>query len=167
MNKTHWLLPLIPLALAAASTPARAVDLLSTNGTGPVGNCQAALPAYEGMTRKRPLALVNEGEDVSFVTCALTTEEVSLNVNHFSTRVSNLGDEAVTVSCTAVVGDELDSTRYIVKTLTLPPGGEDTLAWGLADNGGLLFNKSIALSCALPPMVGLNRNRVTTLLSIL
>ena len=155
------------LVLVSAARPADAVGILSTNGTGPVGNCQAALPAYEGQTRKRPLALVNEGAATAFVTCAMTTEEVSINVNSFTTEISNLGATDATVTCTAVVGDELGSARYIVKSLSLAPATEGELSWGLSDNGGLLFNKSIALSCALPPMVGLNRNRVTTLLSLI
>jgi hypothetical protein len=155
------------LAVGLLSPQAGAVDLLSTNGTGPVGNCQAALPAYEGQTRKRPLAVINESPNTAFVTCAFTTEEVSINVQSFSTRVSNLSDVPATVNCTGVIGDELEDADYIAKSITLAPGADGTLSWGTADNGGLLFAKSVAISCALPSFTGLNRNRVTTLLSIL
>lgn len=154
-------------ALLAFSLQADALDVLSTNGTGPVGNCQAALPTYEGLIRKRPLAVINEGTSAAYVTCALTSEEVSLNVQSFSTRVSNRSDVPVTVTCTAVVGDELASADYIPKSITLAPEANGTLAWGTADNGGLLFAKSIAMSCQLPPGAGLNRNRITTLLSLI
>lgn len=153
--------------VVGVAQPAAALDLLATNGSGAVGNCQAALPAFEGLTRKRPLALVNESESSAFVTCAYTTEEVSINVNSFDTRVSNLSAVPATVSCTAVIGDELASANYITKTLTLAPGAGGTLSWGTADNGGLLFAKSVALSCNLPPFTGLNRNRITALLSLL
>lgn len=159
-----WALGALAIGL---SQQAHALDVLATNGTGPVGNCQAALPAFEGQTRKRPLALVNESDSVAFVTCAYTTEEVSLNVMGFNTRATNLSDVSATLSCTAVVGDEAEDASYIVKSLVLAPGADGVLAWGTADNGGLLFAKSVAISCALPPLVGLNRNRVTTLLSIL
>jgi hypothetical protein len=153
--------------LAGLAQQADAVDVLSTNGTGPVGNCQAALPAYEGQTRKRPLAVVNESNSTAFVTCAFTSEEVSLNVVSFGTRLSNISVVPVTVNCTGVVGEELEDAEYIVKSLTLAPQTDGNLTWTSADHGGLLFAKSVAISCALPPFVGLNRNRVTTLLSIL
>lgn len=149
------------------SQQASALDLLSTTGTGPVGNCQAALPVYEGQIRKRPLAVVNESAEPAFVTCALSGEEVSLNVQSFGTRISNGSDVAVTVSCTAVVGDELATASYIPKTITLSPGSAGNLTWTGADAGGLLTSKSIALSCNLPPFAALNRNRITTLLSLL
>jgi hypothetical protein len=163
-NGLKWTFAVLALGLCSQAS---ALDLLSTNGTGAVGNCQAAMPAYEGNVRKRPLSLVNESEATSYVTCALTTEEVSLNVTGFSTRLSNISSQPRTVSCTAVVGDELEGASYIVKSITLAPHADGTLAWGTGDNNGLLFSKSVALSCALPPWVGLNRNRVTTLLSII
>lgn len=153
--------------LLAASQGADALDVLSTNGTGPVGNCQAAMPAYEGMIRKRPLAVVNEGEDQVFVTCALTSEEVSLNLQGFSTRLSNGSGVAATVTCTAVVGDELATASYIPKSITLAPGSAGNLTWTGADAGGLFTSRSVALSCNLPPWVALNRNRLTTLVSLL
>lgn len=162
------------MTLAAASflalgmtQPAQALDLLSTNGSGPVGNCQPALPAYEALIRKRPLAIENEGSQHAYVTCALQTEEVSLNVQSFSTRLSNRSDAQVTVTCTAVIGDELASASYLPKSITLAPGTAGNLTWTGADAGGLLTSKSIAMSCHLPPSVGLNRNRVTTLLSVI
>lgn len=152
--------------LAGLAQSADAVDVLSTNGTGPVGNCQAALPAYEGQTRKRPLALVNESNATAFVTCAFTSEEMSLSVVSFGTRLSNISAVPATVHCTAVIGEELQNAEYIVKSLTLAPQSDDNLTWTSADNDGLLFAKSVAISCALPSFVGLNRNRVTTLLSV-
>lgn len=153
--------------LVGVSQQATALDLLSTTGTGPAGNCQSALPVYEAQVRKRPLALVNEGEAPAFVTCALSGEEVSLNVQSFGTRISNGSDVAVNVTCTAVVGDEVASASYIPKTISLAPGTAGNLTWTGADVGGLLTSKSIALSCTLPPMTALNRNRITTLLSLI
>lgn len=149
------------------SSPVEALDVLSTSGTGPVGNCQPARPVYETLLRKRPLSYENEGDSVAFVTCALTTEEVSLNVQSFSTRVSNRSAQPQTVTCTAVVGDELATASYIPKSVTLQPGTSGNITWSGADAGGLLTSRSIAMSCYLPPMTGLNRNRVTTLLSLI
>jgi hypothetical protein len=152
--------------LLGVSQQAAALDLLSTTGTGPVGNCQAAMPVYEGQIRKRPLAIANESDKPAFVTCALSGEEVSLNVQSFSTRLSNGSNVAVTVRCTAVVGDELANASYISKSLTLAPGAAGNLTWTGADAGGLLTSKSIAMSCELPSFAALNRNRITTLLSL-
>lgn len=149
------------------SSPAGALDVLSTTGTGPVGNCQPARPVYESLLRKRPLSYENEGDRAAFVTCAMTTEEVSLNVQSFSTRVSNLSTAPQTVSCTAVIGDELDGADYIHRSVTLAPGSAGNITWSAAEAGGLFTSKSIAISCLLPPMTGLNRNRVTTLLSLI
>lgn len=164
-NASKWMLG--ALAIGLFSPQAQALDVLGTNGTGPVGNCQAALPAYEGQTRKRPLAVVNESPNTAFVTCAFTTEEISIAVQSFGTRVGNLSDASATVTCTGVIGDELEDADYIVKSITLAPGAGGDLIWTSADYGGLLFARSVAISCALPPFTGLNRNRVTTLLSIL
>jgi hypothetical protein len=162
---SKWMLG--ALAVGLFSPQAKAIDLLSTNGTGPVGNCMPALPQYDAQTRKRPLSFINEGVGNVYVTCAFTTEEVSINVNSFTTRVTNISDAPATVSCTAVIGDELEDASYIAKSITLPAGTDGDLSWGTADNGGLLFSKSVAISCALPPWTGLNRNRITTVLSIL
>ncbi|MEN1973038.1 hypothetical protein WCE34_12010 [Luteimonas sp. MJ204] len=153
--------------LLGATQHAQALDLLTTTGSGPVGNCQAALPVFEGLIRKRPLAVVNESDAPAFVTCALANEEVSLNVQSFSTRISNSSTAPVTVTCTAVVGDELATASYIPKSITLAGGTAGNLTWSGADAGGLLTSKSIALSCRLPPMAALNRNRITTLLSLI
>jgi hypothetical protein len=156
--------------LLAAAPSSQAIDLLATDGSGPVGNCQPALPAYEGQIRKRPLAMVNESTTPAFVTCAITTNEVSLNIQSFSTRVTNQGATPATVTCTAVVGDETDAggAQYVPRTIELAAGARGVLNWTGADTGGVLLNAdSIALSCQLPPGVALNRNRITTLLSIL
>jgi len=146
---------------------AEALDLLSTEGTGAVGNCQAAMPAYEGQIRKRPLALVNESDQPAFVTCALTTEEVSLNVQSFRTTVRNQSNVPVTITCTAVVGEDTTSAEYVVKSIDLAPLGSGTLSWTGLDAGGLVLADSVALSCKLPPLTALNRNRITTLLSLI
>lgn len=164
----------IPFALTLAvaaittATSANALDLLATSGTGPTGNCQAALPAYEGNIRKRPLAIVNESGADAFVTCALTSEEVSLNVANFWTRVSNSGTTPATVTCTAVVGDELQTPVYVPKSVTIAPGTYQTLNWNSLDYASvLLLTKSVAFSCNLPPNTALNRNSITALLSII
>lgn len=152
------------LVLGVSST-ALAVEVISTLGTGPVGNCQAALPAYEGQTRKRPLAVMNEGTTNAFVTCAYSTEENAVGVRDFKTAVTNISSVVAVVNCTAVIGEEQANAVYIPKSVTLSPGATGEIAWTQADNGGTVFAQSVAISCNLPPLVGLNRNRVTVLIS--
>lgn len=103
----------------------------------------------------------------AFVTCGFTTEEVSLNVQSFMTRITNHNATEVTVGCTAVVGDELVSPVYLPKSVTVAPGATASLNWTSAESASLLVTDSVALSCMLPPMTSLNRNRITTLLSLL
>lgn len=153
--------------LLLAGARAEALDVLSTTGTGAAGNCQPALPVFEGLVRKRPLAVANEGEAPAFVTCAFATEEVSLNVQGFATNVRNLSAEDATISCTAVIGEEAEGADYVVKSVTLPPFGSGSLSWSAADVGGLFLADSVALSCMLPPGGSLNRNRITVLLSLI
>lgn len=157
------------MLLATVFAPtAQALNVLSTTGTGPAGNCAPAFPPG-GLTalRQRPLATINEGPAIEYVTCAFTTEEISLGVVDFNTRITNLSDVTAVVNCTAVVGEESLGPEYFVKSITVAPMTSGTLAWTGSDNGGLLFSKSVAISCALPTFVGVNRNRVTVLLSIL
>lgn len=154
--------------LALGFNPAaHALDVLSTTGSGAVGDCQPAVAGGDAFIRRRPLAVINEGSQTQFATCAYTTEEISINVVGFNTKLTNISAVPASVTCTAVVGEESQSAQYFVKSIDLAAGATGTLAWSAADNGGLLFAKSVAISCALPPFVGLNRNRVTTLISTL
>ncbi len=87
-------------------------------------HCQPAIPSGNTSVRKRPLAVINEGTGNEFVTCAFTTEEVSINVVGFGTRLSNVSAVPATVNCTAVVGEELENAEYFVKSITLAPGAD-------------------------------------------
>ena len=40
-----------------------------------VGNCNGALPGFEGALRKRPLAIANEGTSSAFVSCTLPVNQ--------------------------------------------------------------------------------------------
>ncbi len=155
------------LIALAASPQARAVGLLETRATNAAGNCQAALPAFEGLIRKRPLAVVNEGDVTAFVTCAFTTSQLALGISGYQARLTNIGTTPQTVNCTGVTGEESNAT-YFTKTMVLSPGTSQIMSYtNILDNLGVLFTNRLSFSCSLPPLVGLNNNSVTSVLSII
>ncbi|HST45355.1 MAG TPA: hypothetical protein VLK29_09045, partial [Luteimonas sp.] len=56
------------LLLAASVAQTARAEEYRQNATG---LCQAALPAYDGLIRKRPVAIRNEGDAAAFVSCSL------------------------------------------------------------------------------------------------
>lgn len=153
--------------LAFAAIPqAQAVGLLETRATNAPGNCQAALPAYEGQIRKRPLAIFNEGTESAFITCAFTTSQLALGIKGYTARMTNLGTVPVAVTCTGVNGEE-GSATYFTKTLNINPGASTVLSYdNILDNLAILFTNRLSVSCNIPPMVGMNNNSVTSVLSL-
>lgn len=165
MNK-GTLIFVVMLALAPFAS-ANAQEILETHRTNPAGNCDGARPVDRDALRNRPLALVNEyGSSVSYITCAFTTDTLSLGNAGFGSRFTNLSMQTVTVNCTGVVGEE-GAVEYYPKSLMLGPLADGVLEWDGTDTGGLLFDQRVSFSCALPPQVGANDNWVTVVLSIL
>ena len=64
---------LVAVATLLAAAEAHSVDRELAFQQNGAGACQAALPAYEGLIRKRPMAIQNEGVSTAFVTCAPVT----------------------------------------------------------------------------------------------
>lgn len=133
------------------------------------GLCQAALPTFEGLIRKRPLAVQNEGEANAFVTCAYTSDTQSSGnpgTSSFVASFINNSPAQMTVTCTAVVGFSSGSATYITKeSPIILPGGVATssIAWTSADNGGVAYapNLPVNLSCNLPPGAGIATLTIT------
>lgn len=158
------------LAMALAMVPwttASAIDVLEVNRSNPSGNCNGARPVDREKLRNRPLALVNEyGNEVAYATCAFTTSDGAIGLVNFGTRFTNLSNQTATVDCTGVVGEEGD-VMYYTKSVVLGPLATSEIVWTGSGPGGLFFSKRVSLSCALPPMVGMNDNKVSLLVSIL
>lgn len=113
--------------------------------------CQAALPVYEGLIRKRPLAMTNEGTTTAFVTCSFTritgdwvedARQVTLHIR--------LGPDGATFTCTGV-----RSWETLSRSISGSPNGVGSLSWG-----GVHFAPSpnpetiwgnFNVSCAVPP----------------
>lgn len=153
MAKTALILALT-LALPAAANAGTPSD---SRVTLAAGACQTALPVFDGVVRKRPLAVQNEGTSITFVTCGLegrfNAEQATTYV--FLGFVNNSSSEA-TVNCTLVDGrDSISDPVYMPKTVLLGANTPMTeLAWTSVDNEGDNFIYP-AISCSLPPGTGI------------
>lgn len=145
-------LGIIATALLAASLPAAAATKPRTMTTTAAGACQSALPAFEGLVRKRPLAVANEGDATAFVTCGFHGPHLRHTTNatmHFE----NTGSSDATVSCTLVDRLTGQTPSYMAKSVNVPAGSGAALVWNPANNSGRQF-ANLAASCALPPATG-------------
>lgn len=73
MSRTSRFVSPCVLAAAIVAAPAavEAAPIERTLYVNASAHCQAALPVFDGLIRKRPLAVVNEGQAGAFVTCAI------------------------------------------------------------------------------------------------
>lgn len=144
------------IVVASAPTGAGAQSTLST-ATHAIGTCEAALPAYEGTIRKRPLALVNEGMASAFVTCAFPGFEGGTFIG-LDIWFTNFGNAAAVVRCTFVTGTAATGVphavppTYTTRIRELPAGASDAL---FLTQGGASTDAPTSVSCALPPQVGI------------
>lgn len=151
----------------AASAPAWAgvVEGQSTNLFNAGATCLPALQRFDGDVRKRPLAVVNEGADATFVTCNYTVDEEAYDskggVERFDITAKNQGSAAAQATCTAVVGIDDGQARYIAKSVTLQPGARAKLEWKAEDYGLQAgWEGPVSMSCLLLPQMALNEGHV-------
>lgn len=147
-----------PLALAivatagALSAPASAVVLYKPLFNQAVSACQPALPAFDGLIRKRPKAVANEGASTAFVSCAMGFQpDDGERVRSLNVHFSNRSGSAQTFSCTVV--DGFGSFNYgtsNTRAATAAAGGGARVSWTLNDNNGRGYTFP-AVSCSLPP----------------
>lgn len=151
------------VGLAATTVhDAGAVTLTRSFVHNATGTCQAALPSFEGLVRKRPLALQNEGSDSAFVSCSLVGTHLGPGYNgRVMDRVfmGLINDAAtpVAVSCTLVDGVAgAISASLIPKLAAIPANGRAELEWAAADNGDQRFVFAANVQCVLPPGTGIS-----------
>lgn len=119
------------------------------------GACQAALPAYEGQIRKRPLAIANEGTQAAFVSCSLPGNSNALDTDYFGVALRNTRPVGIIMQCTLIEG--LDSPvgadpEYHSKQIALAPGAHAVLSWDKTEAGGNM-QAQVNLSCLIAPGV--------------
>ena len=150
---------LIPLAIALvvpAAADAGGIDE-RTSVMMATAACQSALPVFDGVIRKRPLAVQNEGDSTSFITCGFEGRFYAVeSVNRLGVILTNTGDEAATVNCTLVDGrNSIADPVYRPKSIELPANASSIeLGWSPSDNEGASFIYP-AVSCAIPPGIGI------------
>ena len=120
--------------------------------------CQPALPAFDGLIRKRPLAMQNEGTSNAFITCAFGGAFNGIpSQKTVTVGFTNITSGAITVNCTLVdAQDGVVNPEYFPRSISVPASGAPVtlLIWSAnADNGGVRFTYP-AVSCLLPPGIG-------------
>ena len=131
--------------------------------------CSGATPAAEGVLRKRPLGIVNEGASTVFVNCSLPSDDhANTGYTHVQvTFVSHVGFGGDLVRCTFVSGAaaEAADTRgepdllphYYTSQIEVPPFPEATsLGWTASQEGVDSFGVLASFSCALQPGMEIN-----------
>lgn len=137
-----------------------AAELPRVFSSNPAGRCQAALPAFEGHIRKRPLAIQNEGNATAFVTCAFRSQVYATELQAFTLAFASFDGATHSVSCTGITGYNSGTNQYVVKTATVPATGQSALSWIPADFGGAFNYNLLSVSCSLQPGVGINQTIV-------
>lgn len=154
----------LTLAVAAAySLPTSAQDLHSSVSQ-PVARCQSALPVFDTLIRKRPLAVQNEGSTPSFITCGFefdAGEAVDYAPLMVDTYFSNNTTADVELTCSGVTGFAGGVNEYVAFTVVVPAEPETpedgNIFWEDADfEGGGMLTSLFAMSCNLPAGVGIN-----------
>lgn len=135
----------------------------------PTANCQSALPVFDGVIRKRPRAVANEGSQSAFITCAWTSQgDYSGNETMDSTyptllaiTLGSLDGLPKTISCTVVPGGEGYTLRPSV-TKTISTAGSGTLVWTPDDfsTTANLPSALVSASCNLPPGSAIYRSQL-------
>jgi hypothetical protein len=128
--------------------------------------CQGALPAFETLVRKRPLAMQNEGDANAFVTCSFNnpgTNAGGSRISSITVYLQNAAAGTRTISCTAVniaAGADAAAALYRTKSIPVPrdAGASTALQFTAADFPGapiLLPGDAVSVSCNLLPGTGI------------
>jgi len=153
----------ILMAAMGTSSQAGAVRQPRQNEQTAVGHCQAALPSFEGVLRKRPLGIANEGSIAAFVNCGMSTEIVgSQGIFQVDVALTNRTANTVDISCTLISGlpNELQpAVAVFPKTFVVAPGPDEEFWSSGSDGQGTPF-KTSSIQCALPPGTEINGTRI-------
>lgn len=140
------------LALSCAHL-AHGATRWTQDAVGATGACQAALPAYEGQIRKRPLAIANEGTQAAFVSCSLPGNSNALDTNYFGVALRNTRQYGIIMQCTLIEGVDSPvgaNPEYHSKQIALAPGVHTLLTWDKTETGGNM-QAQVNLSCLVAP----------------
>lgn len=162
MKSLNSIAPAFALAVlisaSCVSTEARGVTVSRKLITNPTGICQSSLPVFDGVIRKRPLAVQNEGDALSFVTCSFTSQGIFSSVDVYFSSNDNA---AHSIECTGVSGYQSSQlNEYVVKQVDVPASGAQKLiTWqgsDFANSPTDLPSARFSILCKLPPGAGIN-----------
>lgn len=146
------------LVCAAASMSASAEPVPRTYLVNAAGNCNGALPSFEGALRKRPTAVVNEGTSNAFVSCSLAGDAGNSGNVGFQIGFSNRNAAPVSFACTFVDGYAAPflggEPVFYPQTIEIAANAVAAAVWAPAE--GEVFSNNANVSCALPPGVEIN-----------
>jgi hypothetical protein len=134
---------------AAASQPAAALDRYRFPAGHAAAFCQASLPAFEGLVRKRPLAVQNEGASTAYITCSFPMDQGATVLEGMIMMFVNNTSGNLPITCTMVTGSETLVT-YLPATKVAAPG-YTSQPW-YPGNGNMM----VSFNCALPPGTGIH-----------
>jgi len=160
--KTAYLSALtLSLALVLAAPQAHAATKARKLMVNASGACQSALPVFDVNIRKRPKAVVNEGDVAAFVTCTYYAQASNIDENptQVTLYVSTNILQQTSLTCTGVNGAELDTIQASVKTVNLNnPVNTVPMTWTPSDFGsfGNFQSPYFSVSCNLKPDVAIH-----------
>lgn len=153
----------IVAAAALMSAPAGAQSIDRVFVSNPAGICQGALPVYDSLIRKRPLAVQNVGNADAFVTCSFTSQGGynGSDTQRVSMWFRATGGAAATISCTAVTGYDTGFNEFVTKTVVAPASGQQVnIAWRGVDfedaPAEIIDDGLFSVSCTLPAGTAIN-----------
>ena len=148
----------VVLLFVVASAAVHADTRLRRHLQNGSGVCQAALPAVEGLVRKRPLAIQNESDGTAFVSCSLVgPSDFGTGVSVAEIGLINNSGSVAMATCTLVSGIANGANEYFTRTVSVPTTGWRNLGWtSVGDNGGENFDLAVNASCNLPAGVGIS-----------
>lgn len=148
------------VASIALPQQSRAAEVYRHDVRAAADVCRPALPAYDGMIRVRPLAIVNESSSTAWVTCAVTGDMVGTTS---VIEVVFTGAGNGTRTCTLVSWRANGSGTTGVSAVGYQPGSTSTLQgwesrirWTHAIHNGGARYASAAVSCPLAPGDGIH-----------
>lgn len=148
---------LAAVLLTTVSTSLSAVVRERSHLQNGSGACQPSLPAFEGLVRKRPLAIQNESVGSAFVSCSMVGHStVGFGVDQVFVGLINNSASPTSVTCTLVDGVANGTNRYITKTISVPTEDWVQIGWTGADIGGNRYQLSVNASCNLPAGTGIS-----------
>lgn len=148
------------ILLPAFSAASHAVVQERIFQAGPTALCQSALPVFDGVIRKRPLAVQNEGSEQAFVTCSFITQG-QIAINYAALWAASNDGTAKSLTCTGVTGFKSGPNQFVTRTIDLPASGiQQSVVWMPFDfvgTSGVFPSSHFSVSCALPPGAGINQ----------